>query len=350
MIVCGQGKSITQSLQLRSGPPDRAPLTGIFDGSEPLSGLIWPAGATPASSLPATPNPVWIDGASGTVSYQLTSAASATIPPGDYRTSVSAMVGGESIDLIETDLVIYAVGLTAAIAGPSPVPGPDATALALVPTLYCSDEHIYVRCRPDFTALWPPSQLLAQGTDGIFAADPWTLTSASNDFTSQGVAIGDMVWFKRPASAFPAGGILMAISAVSGSSLTLRRAGLPANFGMPPAPAGGLVGVDFQICTFKPQSENATYELNQRYSIDATLPGRSPADMTDVRVLRDTCVTMVLIDCYSDESRTTAGDYAPKVAMLEARLGDLQAALTIRWLPDNGEDRVTDWFSTRIVR
>ena len=204
--------------------------------------------------------------------------------------------------------------------------------------------------------------MLAWGSDGVFsAADPWTLTSPSTDFTNQlqpiwtaadgsATAVGYVVWLRKPQSAFPAGGILMAVAAVNGTSITLRRLGMASGWGLAPAPAGGLTGVEFQVCTFYPQIEVACYETNLKYLIDATVPGRAPTSIKDFRVLRAATIAMVLVDRYSDEVRAGSGDYAHKIDLLKNELSDLRATLTVRWTTGVDSAPTTTRFSTRLVR
>jgi hypothetical protein len=82
--------------------------------------------------------------------------------------------------------------------------------------VYATDEDIALRASTDFTALCPRDQVLAAGTDGVFAAsDPWTLTSTSVDFAAFGLAPGLLARLTKPTSAFCANGELFAIQAVA---------------------------------------------------------------------------------------------------------------------------------------
>lgn len=342
MIWCGQGWSIVEQIQLNAGG---------FMGTESLLATIYPAGAAPDSRLPIAPACTWISGPSGTVSYPLTTVLSTLIPVGHYKTTVAAMVGSEMIGLVVDDLYIYPTGHASGIPSPTSVTGSTATTLALIPTLYCTDEDIAKKCVSDFAALIPPSAVLAAGTDGIFGqADPWTLSSNSNDFAAQGVAVGNVVQLRRPASVFPGQGQLMAVAAVNGQSVTLRHLGMPTNRGRAPSPSSGMMGVDFLFGTFGPQIEEGTYDLNQLYNIDDSMAGRRVVDLRDLRPLRRACVDMVLIDRYSDESRASVGNYADKLATLVNDLSGLKSGLELRWLNQIGNSTTTNWFSTRIVR
>lgn len=340
---------------------------GGFSSGNVLSGIIWPAGSDPESALAVTPTVSWIVAASGTFLVSFTSSTTTAIPTGNYFVQISCTSGSDRIDLLVAELVILGSGSTLAPPTAAATTTPSDTDLGLLPTLYCTDEHIAVRCGPDFTSIQPDSQLLALGNDGTFtSSDAWTMTSASNNFDHQlppvwwqepSAAVGSVgyiCWLRKPQSAFPAGGQLFGISKTNGTSLQLRRIGMAANAGQAPAPSTGLTAVSFQIATFRPQIEEASYQLNQRYKIDASIVTRDPTNIADIRVLRRTCVAMVLLDRYSDASRAGTGDYGYKVGIIKQEIEDLRAMLTIRWglSTSLGQGTITqsNWFSTRIVR
>lgn len=361
-IKTQQGATCYEPLQVEA-QHGGGPLIGRYFDNDPISCLIWPAGATQESSLAVTPTGVWIDATLGTWSYNLTAAQTLAIPEGRYRTSATVAHAGNVEPIIETDLWVDGVGAVLGPPAASPVAGPSASILNLVPTLYCTDENIATRCLPDYTSLQPDSQMMAWGSDGYFLpADPWTLVSPSNNFAAQlpavwsqqGAAylsqVGYVVYLRKPQSAFPAGGILMGVAACSGNALTLRRLGMASGWGVAPAPAAGLTGVEFQISTFYPQIERVCYDLNVQYTIDATIQGRAPLNLSDMTPLRSTAVAMVLLDRYSDESRAGTGDYSFKVDMFKNELSDLRAKLQLRWGTGLESSPITNRFSTRLVR
>ena len=347
-----------------SGPPNPAPLVDYFDDTWTIAGYLWPAGNSPAATLPVVPTCAWTDSAAGEWTASLTPADTAALAPGYYRFSGRATKDASVKDLAEVELVVLPGPGAGAAAGPSPVAVPTAAGLALTPVLYCTDEDLARRAGADFTSLLLESQVLARGNDGVFdEADPWTLTSDGNDFGAQLPAVGStsgaaaaadalgyVGWLRKPASYFPAGGVLMAVAAVSGHAITLRRLGMAVNQGMAPAPAAGLSGVEFQVVTFYPQIEDASYGLNQLYTIDAMLPGRAPASMADIRPLRKACVAMVLLDRYGDEARAGRDGNAEKVILYKQELSDLKAVLKLRWDVGFEDAPTTTLFSTRIVR
>lgn len=218
--------------------------------------------------------------------------------------------------------------------------------------MYASDEHVAIKATGDFIVLCPDWQKLAYAKDGAFASDdPWTLTSATVDFGAQGVKPDQLVLLTQPRSAFKGSGELLAIDSIAGGSATLRRIGQASGVGQPPGGAAGLTGVEFTVSTLGPQIEEASYSLNQRFNLDAALPGRDPLNMRDLRNLRQATVLTVLRDRYKAECRTDKGDFPIKLRATESDLADLMGQLVIRWTPTaSGTGEETSFFSCRIVR
>jgi hypothetical protein len=185
--------------------------------------------------------------------------------------------------------------------------------------LYATDEDLLIAAPGDFSQLVPVFQRIASGTDGALTAGSFNLTSSVN-FQAQGVA-GDMVLQLRgPVTTFKSPEP-MVVASVAGTTVTLRRAGLDAGQGQPPASAS-LTNVEFLVATLRPQIERATYELNQRFGIDNRVRGRSFADFYDVRELQDACVMMVLAKQYRDMARQAGreDDFSAKAKMHDASL------------------------------
>ncbi len=218
-------------------------------------------------------------------------------------------------------------------------------------TVYASDEDVAVRATGDFAVLAPAWQKAAQGADGAFApGSPWTLVSESVDFATAGVRAGHVVQLRKPASVFKGAGELFAVARAQGRSLVLRRIGAGEGLGAPPAPASGLVGVEFLIATLDPQIDEASFDLNRRFNIDPALPGRTPSDLRDVRELRQACVLGVLAQRYAAETRGGEGDFALKLANARAELSEALARLELRWGSGPSDRSSSSYFSTRIVR
>ena len=172
-------------------------------------------------------------------------------------------------------------------------------------SLYCSDEDLAIAAPGDFSQLIPVAQVIAKGADGIFAASSgggWTLTSATNNFTSQGVLSGNVLQIRGPQSSFPSTDIL-GIASSSGTAVTLRRPGMPAGLGQPPGPAAGVTGVQFLVGTLYPQIERASYDLRKTFDLDDLVPGRQFTDMYDPRELQEACIALVLARQYRDMAR-----------------------------------------------
>ena len=222
---------------------------------------------------------------------------------------------------------------------------------AVLSTVYATDENLAIRAAGDYAVLCPEWQKLAGAVDGAFApGDPWTLASASTDFAAAGVAPQNVVLLRGPKPAFKGGGELLAVDSAAAGSVTLRRLGLPAGAGLPPATAAGLSGVDFWIASFGPQIEEESFILNRRFAIDPATPGRQPADLNDLRDLRYACVLGVLYKRYATEVRTPGSDFALKAAAIREELGEVYARLTLRWSAATVGQDATNWFSTRLVR
>jgi hypothetical protein len=218
-------------------------------------------------------------------------------------------------------------------------------------TVYATDENIALRASGDFTMLTPDWQKLAHGSDGVFVAGlPWVLTSPSVSFAVAGVTAGHVAWLKKPTTAFKGSGELLAVDSATDSGLMLRRLGNGLNLGQPPAPSGGLLGVEFHIATLDPQIEEATFDLNRHFWIDPNIAGRTPGDVYDLRDLRQACVLTVLAQRYAAETRGNQGDFALKLTQIRQELSEVLSRLALRWGTSGTDRQSTNWFSTRIVR
>ena len=100
--------------------------------------------------------------------------------------------------------------------------------------------------------------------------------------------------------------------------------------GQPPAPAAGLTGVSFTVNTFDPQIEEASYELKQRFCIDENVTDRTSSWIYDLQVLRVATVCSVLVVRYTQETRTSEGDFDKKVQRLRQKLDDVLARVQVR--------------------
>jgi hypothetical protein len=172
-------------------------------------------------------------------------------------------------------------------------------------SLYCSDEDLLIAAPGDFAQLVPLSQAIAKGKDATFAASSsgsWVLTSVAVSFSLNNVQSGQVLQIRGPQATYPTVDLL-AVDAVAGNSVSLRRPGLPTGMGCPPGPAAGMAGVEFLIGTLYPQIERASYDLRKSFDLDDAVPGRMFSDMYDPRELQEACIALVLARQYRDMAR-----------------------------------------------
>jgi hypothetical protein len=325
-------------------------MVGIYLDSDTLTGMIFSASGGRAAVLDIIPTITWISSAAGTIRIALTPTDTSGLVAGSYWIEAKAHRGSAIAELMRAQLTVY----DSASSYTPPIPSGviSQATLANLASVYCTDEDIAIRASSDFLVLAIESQRLAYGSDGIFTtADPWTLTSVSNNFTAQSLNTGHVVVLKYPKGPFGGSGNTLAISAVSGSSLTLRRLGMSANVGLAPSPSSGLVGVEFTVYTLSPQAELASWELNRRYNIDPDLEGRRPVDMHDMRDLRQACVLWVLAQRLS-ASLTGQADssWMLKLKQYQYELDNTLGRLQIRWRPTVDPQMTTSLMSMRIAR
>jgi hypothetical protein len=161
-------------------------------------------------------------------------------------------------------------------------------------TVYATEEDVVLAAPADFAALCPLEQALAAGADGRFlAGERWVLRSTSVDFAAQGVSAGCVARLRLGMGPLPSPGELFVVAGVSTGSVALRRAGQPDGVGQPPAPAGGLEGVDFLVVSLGPQLRASSREVGRRLGLVAA--DGSPRDPGAGReVLRELVVADVL--------------------------------------------------------
>lgn len=243
--------------------------------------------------------------------------------------------------------------------------------MALPTIVYATDEDLAIRAGADFTELAPQDQAMAAGNDGAFASgNRWLLTSASiADFAAQGVAAGQVAVVHVPRQ----GGAIepqhLIVSSVAAGGLTLRRKGLPAGQGQPPAPAAGQAGIQFSVATLAAEIARASFELNHRFGIDDAVAGRAPGDLSNATELLEPCVLSVLWKRYfaiaqrgnpdakdtPDAKAAKAAAYWAKARQIKEELDELLDRVVIHWNPaaggaNPGRDAATTRFNTRISR
>ena len=279
-----------------------------------------------------------------TVGYRLTGSARTTLGvtepiagSGIYQASIThpdVFAGTIVWDTGAAPLSYAVESVYPGIQGPQGEPGlsPSASPTSLLDSLYCTDEDIAFRLTKDYVDVVPKHQSLAGATDGVFSAgSPWVIASATQSFSTLGVAAGNVIYLSQPAASFPPGGDLLAVHSVSGNSATLRRIGRPAGLGRPPAPSGGLSGVKFDVWTFQPQIDVATYELNKEFNIDPLVAGRTPDDLYDARELRDAAALKAIIWQYTQSLNERTSAYKDKIEVATALQSVLHERMIVKW-------------------
>lgn len=223
--------------------------------------------------------------------------------------------------------------------------------------VYATDEDIALRASADYPLLCPRDQKLAWGNDGIFLlSDPWTLTSASVDFVSNGLAPRQVVQLTKPTTVFRPPGELLVIDSVMSGGLVLRRKGQAPGVGQPPGWPNGQNGVEFAAHTLGPQIALASYDLNRRYGIDDFVVGRRSSDLYDPQEVREATVLTVLHRQYLDVSKAAEGEFdifATKARAVKQELDELLARVVVHWKPASPAGLATaptTRLSTRISR
>ncbi len=217
--------------------------------------------------------------------------------------------------------------------------------------VYATDEDIAVRAGGDFVTLCPQWQQMAAGADGFFSAGiPWVLNSTAVNFETNGVAPNQVVQLTAPKTQFPGGGQLLAVDSVSGNTVTLRRLHKDLNVGQPPAPAAGILGVQFAINTLDPQIEEATFDIKRRFGIDENITFRDSTWIYDQRDLRMAVVLSVLQDRYSAENRSNRGDFFQKITQIRRQLDAIIDRVQVRWGPFGNSAEPATVFNCKISR
>ena len=223
--------------------------------------------------------------------------------------------------------------------------------MALLTTVWSTDEDLYVRSLTDYPLLAADSGVLARASDGqIQSGDLWTLSSASVDFAGFGVRAGQVVHLTGPTSSFKLPGRCWVVGSVGPSGVTLRRAKAAASVGAPPV-ASALTGITFAVLTMGPQIENASYRINRIFGVDAAVTGRSPSDMYDARQLEEATSYRALADAYWALSRQENGDdFKAKARFYNEQATAAEDRINLIWSANNRPQQQTSKFNMRITR
>lgn len=213
---------------------------------------------------------------------------------------------------------------------------------------YCTDEDILIRAGDDYSTLCPNSQVMAQGRDGVFAADaPWVLTSATVDFLLLGVHARQVVWLTQPSANFNPSQYLV-VDGVASGAVTLRRPGKPPGAGQPPG-LGGVTAVKFAVPTFDPQIDRASFDANREYGIDPDVTEQAPSALHDLRDLQDYCALHVLKRAYALATKSSNSSIDIKHREISDEFEEVRQRLQVRWGPQ-GETAPASGAFGRITR
>lgn len=223
--------------------------------------------------------------------------------------------------------------------------------MALLTTVWSTDEDLYVRSLTDFPLLAAASGVLAKASDGqVQPGDLWTLSSASVDFAAYGIRAGQIVYLTGPVSAFKSPGQCWVAGSVGPSGVTLRRPKAAASVGAHPVSAA-LTGIVFQVLTMGPQIENASYRINRIFGVDPSVTGRSPTDLYDARQLEEATSYRALADAYWALSRQENGDdFKAKARFYNEQATAAEDRINLIWSANNRPQQQTSKFNMRITR
>lgn len=155
-----------------------------------------------------------------------------------------------------------------------------------------TDEDLALKASGDWPLIAPPYQRMAEGGDGVFGVDRWTLSSATNDFEAQGLTTGYLLILPKEIDEVDRTSDILGIVSATGQDLVLRRIGMAAGLGRPAGPVGGGDNVPFVCLTAAPQIARKTYEIQRQFNIQTS------EDLSDSEDIRRAVVLMVLIELY----------------------------------------------------
>lgn len=223
--------------------------------------------------------------------------------------------------------------------------------MALLTTVWATDEAVYNRATMDFPTLVPASGQLAGASDGaIDSGAPWTLTSATVNAATYGIEAGAIVHLMPTPTTFKSPGVCWVLGSVTGGgAMVLRRPSKAASVGQPPT-ITSLTGVHFRVLTLGPQIEQASYDLNRIFGVDPLVSGRAPSDLYDPRQLETAVVYRVLAQQYLAAAKQPDDDFVQKSRRYHQLATEAEAAINLIWSQNSRPLETTNRFSTRLSR
>jgi hypothetical protein len=178
--------------------------------------------------------------------------------------------------------------------------------LAIIPL--CSDEDIASTATSDYALIVRGAKRRAWGLDGIITADPWVLSAGSNDFTTQGLAPGDVLQLPdrgRPKLGGAPVGLFAVDAVLTPTTLRFRTLGGTAGEDFPPHPAN-TTGLEFQVESAYAQIVEAARTIAMWLRTDPAAPDSYPADLIAADDYRQLSIWLALASLYRGDWRNPA--------------------------------------------
>jgi hypothetical protein len=185
--------------------------------------------------------------------------------------------------------------------GGSPLPPPPTDVWA---DIYATDEDVAIVALGDFPQLIEGyrSYTIAYGVDGAMASGSWILTSASNNFTQQGVARGHLMRLDGlTTKPLGADQVMFAVESVTTTSCWIRPIGQQYGVGIPPSFASSISSIRFSCHTMMPILKEASRQVDERMAAYGDV-NRFPEQYQRATICR------VLCDLYRSKARQTRQD------------------------------------------
>jgi len=170
---------------------------------------------------------------------------------------------------------------------------------------YCSDENVAITATSDYALIVRGAKRRAYGIDGVTTADPWVLSSASNDFVTQGLAAGDVIQLPERGKTKvggSSGGLFAVAEVLTATTIRLRTLGGTAGEDFPPHPAN-TSGLEFLVESAYAQIIEAARTIAMWLRTDPAAPETYPADVVTADDYRQLSIWLALASLYRGDWR-----------------------------------------------